>query len=203
MTKRAYIYRSPWLYSMAIRLLHFDGFKQIKDVVGKKKNVFEPACGFGRLQRYLHDTCSYSGIDLNKTFINFGRKKGLDIRMGDVLEESNYVKSDIIILCDILHHLTINKTQRLVSIATKFAKEKIVIMEPTFVGLASGKGFFSRFLAKVFAEIDFDGINNIEKWFTRQDYQKLFKDLKDTNNFIDMRIQIFRQYYFVELIRTK
>jgi SAM-dependent methyltransferase len=202
MTKRAYIFRNPWLYSLSIRLLHFDGFKKIRDIIGKEKNVFEPACGFGRLQRYLYDSCSYSGIDLNEIFINFGKKRGLDIRIGDVLEESNYIKSDIIILCDILHHLTKDKIQEVVSIATKFAKEKIVIMEPAFVGLASGKGFFSRLAAKVFARVDFDGINNIEHWFTRQDYQKLFKHLKETNKFAGMKIQMSKGYYFVELIRV-
>ncbi len=139
MTKRAHIFRNPWLYSLSIRMLHFDGFKKLRGIIGKEKNVFEPACGFGRLQRYLHDSCSYSGIDLNEIFINFGRKKGLDIQIGDVLEEKNYIKSDIIILCDILHHLTKDKIQKVVSIATKFAKEKVVIMEPAFVGLASGK----------------------------------------------------------------
>ena len=203
MTKRAYIFRNPWLYSLSIRLLHFDGFKKIRDIIGKEKNVFEPACGFGRLQRYLYDSCSYSGIDLNEIFINFGKKRGLDIRIGNVLEESNYIKSDIIILCDILHHLTKDKMNKVVSIASKFAGEKIVIIEPAFVGLASGKGFFSRLAAKVLTKIDRDGINHIEKWLTRKDYQKLFKYMKDTNDFIDMRVQIFRQFYFVELIRPK
>ncbi|MCH8329572.1 MAG: class I SAM-dependent methyltransferase [Nanoarchaeota archaeon] len=155
------------------------------------------------MHKYLHPSCSYSGIDLNEKFINFGRKRGLDIRLGDALQESNYVKSDIIILCDILHHLTMDEIKRVVSIATKFAKEKVVIMEPAFVGLASGKGFFSRFLAKIFAKIDFDGINNIENWFTKQDYYKLFKYLKSANNFSDMKIQLFRQYYWVELVSNK
>ena len=200
MTKRACIFQSPLLYSIAIRLLHFDGFNKIKEVIGKRKKVFEPACGFGRLHKYLDPSCSYSGIDLNEKFINFGRKRGLDIRLGDVLEESNYVKSDIIILCDILHHLTMDEIKRIASIAKKFSKEKVVIMEPAFVWLASGKGFFSRFLAKNFAKIDFDGINNIENWFTKQDYYKLFKYLKSANNFSDMKIQSFRQYYLVELI---
>ena len=96
-----------------------------------------------------------------------------------------------------------DEIKRVVSIATKFAKEKVVIMEPAFVGLASGKGFFSRFLAKIFAKIDFDGINNIENWFTKQDYYKLFKYLKSANNFSDMKIQLFRQYYWVELVSNK
>ena len=202
MTKRAYIFQNPWLYSLSIRLLHFNGFKKIRNIIGKKKNVFEPACGFGRLQKYLYDSCSYSGIDLNEIFINFGRKRGLDIKIGDVLEEKNYIKSDIIILCDILHHLTRDNIHRVVSIAKKFAKEKVVILEPSFIGLASGKGFFSRQVAKVFTKIDFDGINKIEHWIPRQDYRKLFKHLKETNKFANMKIQISKRYYFVELIQA-
>jgi len=202
MTKRAYIFRSPWLYSLSIKLLHFNGFKKIREIIGQKKSVFEPACGFGRLQKYLHNSCTYSGIDLNEIFINFGRKRGLDIRIGDVLEEKNYIKSDIIILCDILHHLTKDNVHKVVSLAKKFAKEKVVIMEPSFVGLASGKGFFSRLTAKVFTKIDFDGINHIEHWITKQDYRKLFKHLRETNNFADMKIQMHKRYYFVELIRA-
>ena len=200
MIKRAYIFQSPLVYSIAIRLIHLAGFNKIKEVIGEKKKVFEPACGFGRLHKYLHPSCSYSGIDLNEKFINFGRKKGLDIQLGDVLEESNYVESDIIILCDILHHLTMDNIKRIVSIAKKYSKEKVVIMEPAFIGLASGKGFFSRFIAKIFAKIDFDGINNIENWFTKQDYYKLFEYLKSSNNFSDIKIQLFGQYYLVELV---
>ena len=202
MSKRAYIFRNPWLYSLSIRLLHFNGFNKISEIIGKKKNVFEPACGFGRLQKYLHNSCSYSGIDLNEIFIDFGRKRGLDIRIGDVLEEKNYIKSDIIILCDILHHLTKDKMHKLVSIAEKFSKEKVIILEPSFVGLASGKGFFSKIVAKIFTKIDSDGINHIDNWFSKQDYQKLFQHLKETNKFASMKIQMSKRYYFVELIRA-
>jgi len=126
----------------------------------------------------------------------------LDIRIGDVLEEKNYIKSDIIILCDILHHLTKDKMHKLVSIAEKFSKEKVIILEPSFVGLASGKGFFSKIMAKIFTKIDSDGINHIDNWFTKQDYQKLFQHLKETNKFASMKIQMYKRYYFVELIRA-
>lgn len=200
MVSSAIIYKSPRLYSIAIKLLHFGGFKKVKEVIGKRKKVFEPACGFGRLYKYLDPSCSYAGIDLNEKFINFGKKNGLDIRTGDIFDEKNYVRSDIIILCDILHHLTISDIKKLVLISTKFAKEKIVIMEPAFVGIAAGKGLFSRLSAKIFAKVDFDGINEIENWFTMQNYHNLFNYLKSANNFTDMKIQLFNRYCLVELV---
>lgn len=200
MTKRAFIFRNPWLYSFSIKLLHFSDFNKIAEIVGKKKNVFEPACGSGRLKKYLHDSCTYSGIDLNEIFIKFGKKRGLDIRIGDVLEEKNYIKSDIIILCDILHHLTKDNVHKLVALAKKFANEKVLILEPSFLGIASGRGFFSRLIAKIFTKWDSDGINKIEHWLNRQDYHELFKQLKETNKFASIKIQRYKRYYFVELI---
>ena len=200
MVSSAIIYKSPRLYSIAIKFLHFGGFKKVKEVIGKRKKVFEPACGFGRLYKYLDPSCSYAGIDLNEKFINFGKKNGLDIHTGDIFDEKNYVRNDIIILCDILHHLTISDIKKLVLISTKFAKEKIVIMEPAFVGIAAGKGLFSRLSAKIFAQVDFDGINHIDIWFTMQNYHNLFNYLKSANNFTDMKIQLFNRYCLVELV---
>ena len=200
MTKCAYICQKPLVYSIGIRLLHLRGFNILKKAIGKRKKVFEPACGFGRMHNYLYPDCSYSGIDLNERFIAFGRKRGLNIWKGDIFDKSNYVKNDIVILCDILHHLTMDDIKKLVSIAKKFSREKVIIMEPAFVGLASGKGFFSRTLAKIFSKIDFDGINNIENWFTKEDYHKLFKYLKSANNFSDMKIKLNGQYQVVEFV---
>jgi len=200
MGKSAIIYNNPFFYSIGIKLLHLNGFRKIKKIVGKGKKVFEPACGYGRLRGYLHRSCKYSGIDLNKKFIEFGRKKGLDIKMGNVLEEKNYEKSDIVILCDILHHLSVENINKLVSISRKFAKEKLVIMEPAFVGVASGKNIFSKLMAKLFVWVDNDGINKRYSWLSRKEYNKLFQEIKEKYKFAQMKIQIFKQYYFVEFV---
>lgn len=200
MKKEAYIYRSPLLYSIAIRILHMKGFYIIKKIVGKRKKVFEPACGFGRLQKYLHPSCSYSGIDLNNKFIEFGKKKGLNIWTGNIFEEKNYAETDIIILSDILHHLTREEINKIITISKKFSKEKIVIMEPAFVGIASGKGIFSKLIAKIFAKIDFDGVNHITHWFTKKEYDELFQNIQSTYKFSNIKKQQIGRYLLVELI---
>ena len=198
MKKSSLIFRIPKLYSLGIRLLYFGACARLKNMVGKDKKVFEPACGYGRIKKYLDPSCTYSGIDLNENFVNYGRKNGLDLKVGDILKKENYQESDIIILSDILHHLSVENIKKLVSIASKFAKEKVVIIEPIFVDVASGKNVFSKFLAKFFSWVDYDGINKIEKWFSRKDYDILFEELKQKNNFSKMKIVFFNHHYFIE-----
>jgi len=200
MKNSAIQYRHPWLYSLGIKFLYFDALKILKDMVGKGKKVFEPACGYGRVKNYLYSCCNYSGIDLNKYFVDYGKRKGRDIKMGDILDRKSYKVSDIVILCDILHHLSMDKMKKLVSIATKYAKEKVVIIEPLFVDVASKKNIFSRFLANVFSRVDNDGINKISTWLSKEDYDNLFQELNKINNFVDMKIQVFRRHCFVEFI---
>ena len=127
---KSIFYRYPLLYDWGIRFLYLDGLRIVKDLIGKNKSVFEPACGFGRMKRYLYPGCEYSGIDLNKDFIEYGQKKNRDILLGNVLEETQYRKADTILLCDILHHLKKHQIRELLHIAVKYAKEKIVIIEP-------------------------------------------------------------------------
>ncbi|MCP5106720.1 MAG: class I SAM-dependent methyltransferase [bacterium] len=196
---RSLIYLHPRIYSTLIRLLYFDGMKIVKKLVGKKKSVFEAACGYGRMQGYLDSSCSYAGIDLNEQFVEFGRKKKRDIWVGNVLDAGHYRKSDVILLSDILHHLTLKDIKKLLSIAVQYAVEKVVIIEPVFVKMGSKKNFFSRLIAKFMVFMDSDGFNEIEKWMSRDEYDALFKSLKESNNIKDMRITHFRNHDFVEM----
>jgi len=47
--------------------------------------------------------------------------------------------------------------------------------------------------------IDSDGFNNIERWFSTEEYDQLFHSLKETNHFKEMNFQIFRRHGFVEM----
>lgn len=197
---KSFMFVHPFFYDTFIRILYFDGLKILKKIVGMKKNVFEAGCGYGRLQKYIDPSCSYSGIDLNKKFIAFGRKRNRDIHVGNVLDVSQYRDSDVILLADILHHLTLNDARKLLAIAVRFAREKILIIEPTFVIIGSYNNFFSRIIGKIMKWLDADGINEIEKWLTRDEYDALFKSLKESNNIKEMRITHFRRHHFVEMI---
>lgn len=196
---RSVVYIHPRIYDFAIRFLYLDGLKILRNLIGKGKSVFEAACGYGRMQRYLDSTCTYSGIDLNEKFIEFGRKRNRDIRIGNVLDDSQYRKSDVVLLADILHHLTIPDVKRLLSIATKFAREKVLIIEPVFVKIGARNNFFSRLIAKFMIWMDSDGFNEIEKWMSRDEYDALFHSLKESNNIKEMNIIHHRNHDFVEM----
>ena len=198
--KKAITYRSPRLYSFAIKFLHPRGdLSFVGNLVGKHKTVFEPACGFGRLKKFLDVSCNYFGIDLNYDFIRFGNRRHRNITLGNIFEERHYFKTDIIVLCDIIHHLSVEKGKELVRLACKYAEEKVIIVEPTFTELASGKSWFSKLMAKIFSKLDYDGINHIKKWMTRNEYEKLFREYKVKNNFSNMKVTEKNNYFFVEL----
>jgi SAM-dependent methyltransferase len=193
------MYKHPLLYDFGIRFLYFDGMRIVKKLIGEKKSVFEAGCGYGRMQKYLDPSCSYSGIDLNEKFIEFGRKKNRNINVGNVLDHNLYRESDVILLADILHHLTINDIKKLLAISVRHAREKIVIIEPVFVKIGSKNNFFSRIIAKFMAWLDADGFNEIEKWMSRDEYDELFASLKESNNIKEMKITHFRNHDFVEM----
>jgi len=196
---RSFVYIHPRIYDFAIRFLYFDGLKIVKNLIGGKKSVFEAGCGYGRMQKYIDPSCIYSGIDLNEKFIEFGRKKNRDIKIGDVLDSKQYRKSNVILLADILHHLTIKDVKKLLAIAVQYAGEKILIIEPVFVKIGSKKNILSRGIAKFMVFMDSDGINEIEKWMSRDEYDELFKSLKESNNIKEMKITHFRNHDFVEM----
>jgi SAM-dependent methyltransferase len=177
--------------------------KILKPIIGEEKEVFEPACGYGRIKRFISSTCKYSGIDLNERFVNYARRRNRDIRMGNILDSKNYKESDVIILSDILHHLSREDIRTLFSIAVRFAREKIVIVEPEFVTYAAKKNTLSRALGKFMAVMDYDGINEIEKWLSDEEYKSLFYDLKESNNIEKFKIKKFRRHYFVEMFMNE
>jgi len=197
--RQSIFYRHPLLYELGIHFLYLNKLKILKEIVGHGMSVFEPACGFGRMKKYLHADCAYSGIDLNEKFVSFGRKKNRNIRVGDILKEENYGPADIILLCDILHHLQMPEIHRLFQIAGKFAK-KIVIIEPTFVALAAKKSTFSHLLGKAMTRVDSDGFNEITHWMSKKEYHDLFVSLNAVIPVLTTTIHHHHYHDFVEIV---
>jgi SAM-dependent methyltransferase len=195
---KSIFYRYPLLYDLGIQFIYFNGLKILKDIVGRRKSVFEPGCGYGRMKKYLYSDCNYSGVDLNETFIEYGKKRNRDISIGNALDERLYRESDAILLCDIIHHLNGQKHD-LVSIAVKFAREKVVIVEPLFVDLATRGNAFSRAIGKFMAVMDADGFNEIDQWLSKDEYKELFQSIKELHNIKKMKMRNFRKHIFVEM----
>lgn len=197
---KSIFFKSPLLYDIGIRFLYLDGLRILKKLVGKGKSVFEPACGYGRVKNYLYPCCTYSGIDLNEKFVKYGQKRNRDIQLGNILEKEHFRSADVVLLCDILHHLKLKDIYRLVSHAVHHAREKVVIVEPTFVAIGAKKNFISRFIGRIMAMMDADGFNQIDCWFSREEYDRLFDSLRESNGIKEMKITQFRNHDFVEMI---
>lgn len=195
----SFIYKNPRLYDTFIRLLYLDGLKILNTIIGPERSVFEPACGYGRMNNYLDTSCTYAGIDLNERFVAYGQRKARNIRYGNALDHRLYQNSDVVLLADILHHLSLPDIRQLMRIARRFAREKIVIIEPVFVHIGSKNNFFSRLISKLMIYCDSDGYNDIRRWMSKEEYHNLFHLLKDSNDIREMKITHHRNHDFVEM----
>lgn len=193
-------YRFPLIYKFFIRFLHN---KKVVDVfnqeVGKNNKVFDIAAGFGQMADYIDSSNKYSGIDLNKHFVKYGKSKGLELKIGNVFDEKVYKKSDVIIAVDLIHHLPLSKLKPLFEAVFKNTRKKVVIMEPTSPSLVNIWGPMGKIADRFIMWIDSDGINKITKWLSDAEYNELFKKrfgAKEGNKF-DLKIQKIFPYYLV------
>ncbi len=186
---RSLPYRSGILYNWLTQRLYDQKkkFLTISTLIGNNsKKVLDLPCGTGFLTRFLHPSTYYTGYDLNHRFLKKIKKdwykgrinlKKVVLKQHDIFDYDNYPKEkqDVIVFCDILHHVY-PKHIELVENAKNFAN-KIIICEPVAVRPQdmNGHDFLARgiiSLTKFFPErvikfLDFfladnDGINSFE-----------------------------------------
>ena len=201
-------YRSGYVYNWCTKRLYdqHKKFMSIAKIIGNgSKKVLDLPCGTGFLTRYLQNNIIYEGWDLNRKFLIKIRKdwnrgkvnpRKVILRQNDIFNFDEYPDdADIIVFCDILHHIY-PKHIDLVENAKNFAK-KIIICEPVAVRPqdnmnchdALGKTvikiskYFPERLIKIldFLFADNDGINSFEKrscWkYTNESLRELYYNL--------------------------
>jgi SAM-dependent methyltransferase len=180
------LYSHPIIYETCMRVMHRkaldERFKVIASEVGRWKKVLDVGCGTGILAKYLDSSCRYLGIDLNQRFVDYGQKKGLDICRGDVFDESVYLRNDVSVLCNILHHV-VPRQKNLVDLCKQHAKT-VIVCEPfredrlikKITDIFSTNGWCQKLFG------DDDGINSFKDmihWihYDFDDVKKLYKEL--------------------------
>jgi SAM-dependent methyltransferase len=140
---KSLIYQSSRLYNWLTRFLYDQKKKYmtIAKLIGNtSKRVLDIPCGTGYLARYLHPSTTYEGWDLNYKFLkrikkdwNKGRirLKKVILKNNNVFNFNDYGEKDVIVLCDILHHIY-PKHIELVENAKKHAKT-VIICEPKVI----------------------------------------------------------------------
>lgn len=169
-------YRCPELYDFLISFIYPKKLLELfRQEVGKNKTVFEIAAGYGRMAKFIHSSNRYYGIDLNRNFVKFGRKKGLELEIKDIFDPQAYKKSDVYLVVDVVHHLPEKKLGRLFEMVFAHAKKKVIVIEPSFVNMESKYGVLGKLYDWFFKVIDYDGFNDISRWMTEKEYAALFQ----------------------------
>ena len=187
---RSIPYRSGYVYNWMTKRLYdqHKKFMSIAKLIGNgSKKVLDLPCGTGFLTHYLPNNIIYEGWDLNRKFLIKIRKdwnrgkakpKKIILKQNNIFNFDEYPdNADIIVFCDILHHIY-PKHIDLVENAKNYAK-KIIICEPVAVRPQDNMNghdalaktvikiskFFPQKLIKIldFLFADNDGINSFEK----------------------------------------
>jgi SAM-dependent methyltransferase len=210
---RSLVYRFGFIYNFVNNLLYDweRRFATLAKFVGHAEanepplKILDLACGTGYLARFLHPSVDYEGWDLNLSFLKQLEKdwkKGkirvgkLTVKWKNILDFDSYPKKkkDVIVLCDILHHIHPRDVE-VVEYAKNFAN-KIVICEPSAIKpkdieahdwTAKAIMFFMKnFPESLYKMVDFfladnDGINSYERrsaWkYNENGLKKFFSSL--------------------------
>ncbi|MFX0042445.1 MAG: class I SAM-dependent methyltransferase [Candidatus Hodarchaeota archaeon] len=200
---RSLLYRSGRVYNfLSIKIYDIKRkYLSISKLIGKNKHILDLACGTGFLTRFLHPSNNYEGWDINPKFLHKLKKdwirgksqlKHINIKQRDLFNFHEYPKDkvDVIVLCDILHH--INPSHFALIENAKIYAKKVIICEPIAVKPKDIKAntWFIRIFVKIgsyfpeklyklidFLFLDNDGINPYKKRLTWNHNSKSIKKL--------------------------
>jgi len=134
MNKRSFFYKGPRRYKAGLRLIHGkkldERYNYISEQIGQQKSVLEPACGPALLPPFLHSTCSYKGFDINEQFVQYAQRNGIDVTLGDATDPNSYASSDVVVLCDALHHMGSENEKVVLKHSLNSAKQQLIICDP-------------------------------------------------------------------------
>jgi len=199
--------------------------KMVEMAANGKPNpsVLDLPCGTGYLARFLSSNVDYEGWDLNRSFLKklqtdfkkgrVGLKK-VGIHRRNIFDLDKYLeeKKDVIVFCDVLHHV-FPKHIELVEMAKKHAKA-IVICEPYAINAHDITPYdpIARFFVKMFKYLpekltkyvdfflaDNDGLNSFKNrsdWnYDAKGLQKMYEGfgIKKTYVFMDECLGIWKE----------
>ena len=108
------------------------------------------------------------------------------------------------VLVDIVQHLSEQKLKQLFDLVFKYANKKVVILEPAFVNRESIHGLIGKAVDDFLRFMDYDGFNRIHRWFTNEEYSRLFLERFGSAYGTDfsMHRQEIAQHHLVTFVRS-
>jgi SAM-dependent methyltransferase len=128
------LYRFPQIYIAGLKLYHGQNFDTryhyMASFVKPENSVLEPGCGPAILADYLPKNTHYTGFDTNLRFLDYAKNKKRSVFYGNVLDKKNYKPTDIIVACDILHHLDPKTRKIFIELCWKNCKHIFIVCDP-------------------------------------------------------------------------
>jgi len=180
MSTRSIFYKYPQLYINGLKWIHKGNFAKryqyMASFAQKGDTVLEPACGPAIQADFLPKDVFYYGFDTNKKFIDYAHKKNLNVFLGNVLDVKNYFLADVVIACDILHHLNPADRQKFIRNCFASSRKVFIICEPR-KDEGSGSGAFCSFKKSLAEWSEKDGTGDFKtEYFSTRD--QLFNQIK-------------------------
>lgn len=190
--KKSIFYESPAIYMVGMQLIHGRNldkrYAYIAEQIGYNAEVLEPGCGPALLARYLKSGCVYRGFDINREFVEYAQRAGLSVKAGNAVDPRSYVKSDVVVLCDLLHHIDPVAQEKVLKYSLSSARRKLIICEPfkidSLLDALSGRiKVLQRVIEVLFSCLDNDGGNGARLEYIK-DEEELRKLMEEGFNVI-------------------
>ena len=166
------LYHSPTIYETIMPLWLGKTFKKRVNKIShllEGKRVMEIGCGTGLNEKFLKN-CNYVGLDLNEKFVNYGKARGRNVKLGDAFDVplGGY---DSILFVDILHHIPNHEKVLKKALRTK---KEVIVCEPFDKG--NKNKFIEAILNRIGEIIDSDGINPPFLWYNKNELKRFFEN---------------------------
>jgi len=149
--------------------------------ISENESVLELCAGYGEFKNYLKSN-DYAGIELNKNFVDYGKKKGYKLIQGNILD-IEFPKSDVIVMFSSFYHF-IDCSDSLIK-KMKESSKKIIICEG-YKCLTSSK---SNILSKIGILLTKSTADTANKRWSEEELKNFFhkfdfKNIYSENNFV-------------------
>ena len=162
MITRSIFYRYPALYIFGLKWIHKSNFNRryqfISRFVHEGDRILEPGCGPGILPDFLPQGSHYRGFDTNPDFIQHARKGDSEFSIGNVLDSDSYSKAEVVVVCDVLHHIDPMDRERFIKNCFNSAEKMLIICDPGKKAEQS-KRIFPEFRMRLTEWAERDGTN--------------------------------------------
>jgi glycosyltransferase involved in cell wall biosynthesis len=134
LTDKSPIYWSAIVYDLVMRLLYSGSYHreqaEVATLIPSEVSVVDVCCGTARLYRdFLQEKhCQYLGLDCNGHFVMAARKRGINVKLFNLLAEE-VPAADYVVMCSSFYHFH-GRQEEIVSKLLGAARRALIISEP-------------------------------------------------------------------------